>query len=730
MTQRFAFSLFALVLALQPVRSQTICPTKNPSSSGLCVLTGQYNNARQGLNAYEPTLGGYASALSNFGLIRMFQTDPTDYYAASGTTSNPVMAQPLWLNSLPIGGGTYDVMIMATLNDTIYAFDADGTGAGAGTALWKRNATSTNPALYLNCGTAGTPVTGSPGGLPYYGIVSTPVIDTTETTDPVMFVVSGCNNATAGTNQWYLNIIDVITGTDLIPPSAQPAPAGGILINGDADWHPDNELQRPALLLVHSGGNTYIYFGFGAAANELAAASNSHHGYLMGYQITYSGSGPASVTAAPLPASPFNVTPSDSTSNVFPPTSSHSIPPPPGAGLGPLAYPSCASSGTESCYEGDDWVSSEGHGGGVWMSGKGAAADSNGSVYFATGNGAFDCSSKTSSCAASPGAPGLLNYSEALVELGPASMKPYDFFAPFVNRVASDTGLYPPASHQTQALNRYDLDFGSAGALLLGTTLNGATQTWVVSADKSGYGYVMPTSNTTASLSSGGLGQFQAGEAGLTNGSYTTQLPFQVSRGSAGCPTQLDSDHYTNTTTCDQIMGLAFWNNFLFAWPVNEPVVAYHGVATQGAPSVSDPDNYQFSTRLDPCPAPSVCSSYPAADYPGGNMAIAANAAGKATLWASGRMVSGTQLLGELIGYAINENATTGTGLLTPIFNSGNAKYCSSMTGSLGKDAWIPSSFAQPTLAHGNVSVALSKARTTSGADIAGGVVLVFGTCP
>ncbi len=111
-------------------------------------------------------------------------------------------------------------------------------------------------------------------------------------------------------------------------------------------------------------------------------------------------------------------------------------------------------------------------------------------------------------------------------------------------------------------------------------------------------------------------------------------------------------------------------------------------------------------------------------------MAIAANDAGDATLWASGRMISGTQILGELIGYSINESATSGTALLTPIFNSGNAKYCSSMTSSLGKDAWIPSSFAQPTLAHGNVSIALSKARNTSGADIAGGIVLVFGTCP
>ena len=692
------------------------------------MLTGQYNNARQGLNAYEPTLGGYTSSLSNFGLIRMLQTDATDYFAASGLTYNPILAQPLWLNSLPIGGGTHDVMIIVTLNDTIYAFDADDTGTGAGTALWKRNASSANPPLYMNCGTTGTPIMGSPGGLPYYGIVATPVIDTTQTADPVMFVVSGCNNTPAGTNQWYLNIIDVITGNDLIPAGSQ-APGGGMLINGDADWHPDNELERPALLLVHSGGNTYVYFGFGAAANEVAAASNSHHGYLMGYQITYSGSGPTAVTAAPMVSSPFNVTPSAATSNVFPPTSSHSIPHP-GAGLGPVAYPSCASTGAASCYQGDDWVSAEGHGGGVWMSGKGAAADSNGSVYFATGNGSFDCSSKTSSCGGSPGSPGLLNYSEAVVELGPGSMKPYDFFAPFVNRVASDTGLYPPASHQTQALNRYDLDFGTAGAVLVQTYMNNGSQTWVVSADKSGYGYVMPTSNTTASLPSGGLGQFQPAEAGLTNGSYTTQLPFQISRSSTGCPTQLDSNHYTNTGTCDQIMGLAFWNNFLFAWPVNEPVVAYQGVATQGAPSVSDPDNYQFATRLDPCPGPAVCSSYPAANYPGGNMAIAANGAGNATLWASGHMVNGAQLVGELLGYAINPNVTTGMGLLTQIFNSQKAPNCSSMTGSLQTGGWVPSTFAQPTLAHGHVSVGVAKARNKAGADIVGGLALVFGACP
>jgi hypothetical protein len=177
-------------------------------------------------------------------------------------------------------------------------------------------------------------------------------------------------------------------------------------------------------------------------------------------------------------------------------------------------------------------------------------------------------------------------------------------------------------------------------------------------------------------------------------------------------------------------MGLAFWNNLLFAWPVNEPVVAFQGVATAGAPSVSNPDNYQFSIRLDPCPGPAACSSYPIADYPGGNMAIATDAAGHASLWASGRMLNGATPVGELFGYAINQSATTGTGLLTPIFNSAKAAYCSSMTGSLESGAWVPSSFAQPTLAHGHVAVPTSKARDKSGTPIPGGLVLVFGACP
>ncbi len=101
-----------------------ICGTPSPN----CVLTGQYNRGRQGQNLYEPTLAGYGSGVPNtFTNINYYALDSLDYYTS---TYNPIMAQPLWISYVPIDGSpvtTWNVLIAATLNDSVYAFAADGS---------------------------------------------------------------------------------------------------------------------------------------------------------------------------------------------------------------------------------------------------------------------------------------------------------------------------------------------------------------------------------------------------------------------------------------------------------------------------------------------------------------------------------------------------------------------------------------------------------------------------
>jgi hypothetical protein len=76
---------------------------------------------------------------------------------------------------------------------------------------------------------------------------------------------------------------------------------------------------------------------------------------------------------------------------------------------------------------------------GIWMAGNGPAADSNGNIYFATGNGMWD---------------GSTNFGDSIVKLGPPSGGSFgtlDFFTPT----------------DQQTLDNNDWDLGSGGVLLL-----------------------------------------------------------------------------------------------------------------------------------------------------------------------------------------------------------------------------------------------------------------------
>src|SRR5207253_8693507 len=86
-----------------------------------------------------------------------------------------VYAQPLYIENLSIPlKGFHNVVYVATENDTVYAFDADGRN---GSYLWKRNLT--NPAA----GVTAVPCAdlGACNGLAStIGITGTPVIDRSE----------------------------------------------------------------------------------------------------------------------------------------------------------------------------------------------------------------------------------------------------------------------------------------------------------------------------------------------------------------------------------------------------------------------------------------------------------------------------------------------------------------------------------------------------------------------
>jgi outer membrane protein assembly factor BamB len=134
------------------------------------VLTYHNNNARTGLNSAETTLTLSNVKSTSFG--KLFTV----------TVDGLVDAEPLYLSAVPIAGsGTHNLLIVATENDSLYAFDAD-TGA----AIWQITT--------LGAGETASDDRGCGQVTPEIGITSTPVISRPTESGGDVDLGSGSNN--------------------------------------------------------------------------------------------------------------------------------------------------------------------------------------------------------------------------------------------------------------------------------------------------------------------------------------------------------------------------------------------------------------------------------------------------------------------------------------------------------------------------------------------------------
>ncbi len=126
------------------------------------VTTWHYDNVRSGANSNETILTPQNVNPNQFG--KLF----------TQTVDGQVIGQALYLPQVTIPKlGVHNVVYVATMNDSVYAFDADSATGKNANPLWQTsflvNGATTVPISIQKCGgtTAWTQV----------GVVSTPVID-------------------------------------------------------------------------------------------------------------------------------------------------------------------------------------------------------------------------------------------------------------------------------------------------------------------------------------------------------------------------------------------------------------------------------------------------------------------------------------------------------------------------------------------------------------------------
>jgi hypothetical protein len=240
-----------------PVQSFTTLAV-NPPAANVAMLTQHNDNYRTGDNLNETGLNVGNVNTNTFGLL---YTRPVD---------DQIYAQPLIATNVTVPAvGVRNLLLVATVNDTVYAFDADDPTVTA--PYWQTNYTGTfngtnvvaprNTDMTNACGGAYKDFSGA------FGITGTPVIDPATLT--MYFVTRTKETSGAGTIfVQRLRAIDITTGADRLTPAIISATYSGVAFD------PQKNNQRAAITLA----NGVIFICWSSHCDW-----GPYHGWVMAY---------------------------------------------------------------------------------------------------------------------------------------------------------------------------------------------------------------------------------------------------------------------------------------------------------------------------------------------------------------------------------------------------------------------------------------------------------------
>ncbi len=227
-----------------------------PPEQSVSVLTQHNDNNRSGWNASETALTTANVNAQHFGMLFNLPVD------------DQVYAQPLVVGHVSINGGFHNVVIVATVNNSVYAFDGDN-----GALYWQKNFTASGmrpPQRFDMTGAC----SGTYQDFSFnIGIVGTPVIDAA--TGKIYFVA----RSTDGANfVQHLHAINVVDGSEAVgsptPINATYSGNGDGSVNGVITFDAQRQNQRQGLTLVN--GTVYVTF-------SSHCDWGPYHGWVLGY---------------------------------------------------------------------------------------------------------------------------------------------------------------------------------------------------------------------------------------------------------------------------------------------------------------------------------------------------------------------------------------------------------------------------------------------------------------
>src|ERR1700736_1158104 len=184
----------SLVFLLLATCRDSVAPAKpTPNPQSVSVLTQHNDNSRAGWNGNETALTTTNVNVQQFGAVFTLPVD------------DQVYAQPLVVGHVKIGGSYHNVVLVATVNNTLYAYDGD-----SGTLYWQKNFTAPGMRPPQKGDMTGACLGAYRDFSGNIGIVGTPVIDAA--TGRMYFVA---RSTTGSTFVQFLHAVNIVDGNEV-----------------------------------------------------------------------------------------------------------------------------------------------------------------------------------------------------------------------------------------------------------------------------------------------------------------------------------------------------------------------------------------------------------------------------------------------------------------------------------------------------------------------------------